>query len=129
MEHLGPILRLSAASARVDGEDRVQRIMLAREQCARLEFFEDFSQRVDFSLEVGSDIFAFARKVEEGGDVLRPALEFRVRGERLFETLALSHRLLGLLGVAPEIRGRDLLFDLVELGLYASRVKDTPAGL
>ncbi len=90
-EHLGPILRFSAASSRVHGDDGVERVGFAREHRLRFEFFREVDQSGDLANEVGLSVLAFAGEFEVGFDVVGAAGEFCVVGKEGFEALAFAH--------------------------------------
>ena len=52
-QHLGPILAFCSARARVDGDDRVARIVLAGKQHPGFQLFKRSSERLHLALEFG----------------------------------------------------------------------------
>ena len=118
-QHLRPVLALGAAGAGVDGDDGAAVIVLAREQHGGFEMIHQAAQLFDFAGQLGGDVLAFMAELEQRVDVaeMRRHLLF-VRDDGL-QALAFLHHLLGRLGVVPEIRRRDLLFDGQELPAFA----------
>ena len=49
-QHVGPVLRLGAARAGMDGHDGVARVVLARKQRLGFELVNDLAQCIDFVL-------------------------------------------------------------------------------
>jgi hypothetical protein len=134
-EHFGPVLGFGAAGAGVDGDDGVEGIGFSGEHGAGLELFGVVAEGGDFAFEVGFEGgvglaggFAFAGELEVGVDVAGSASEFGVKGELLFDALAVAHEGLRELGVGPEGRVGEFLFYGREFGAEACGVKDTPAG-
>ena len=93
-QHLGPVLRLGAARAGMDGHDGVTVVVVAGEQGLGFQLVDQRAQCIDLAPQVGGDVFAFMRQVEVGGDVAGAARQLVVRRQRALKTLLLAHHLL-----------------------------------
>src|SRR5262249_49385969 len=63
-EHLCPVLRLGAPSARVDRDNRIARIVLPGKQCLGFQSLNNFAQTINLLPEIIYDRFTFSRQVE-----------------------------------------------------------------
>ena len=89
------------------------RVVLAREQHPGFEHFQALGKALDFALQIGRDVFAFARQFEQRVQIRGQARHLGFVGNGLLQALALLHDLLALFGLLiPEIGIGDLLFDL-----------------
>ena len=79
-QHVGPVLRLGAAGAGMDGHDGVAGVVFAGEQRFGFEPVDQLAQRIDLAAQIGIDAFAFARQFEVGGDVVAAARQVRLGG-------------------------------------------------
>ena len=80
-EHLGPVLRLGAARAGMDGDDGVALVVGAGEQRLDLQLVDQGAQVVDLAAQVGGNVFAFVRQFEVGSDVGGAASQFSFGSE------------------------------------------------
>src|SRR6185312_13214977 len=125
-QHLGPVLALGAAGAGVDGENRVERIVLAAEQGAGFDLVERAAELFDGVLVVLKHGLALAGELAQGAEVVEGAGELLVVVEQFLEAFAGTVDGLGAGGVAPEVGGGGLLVERLELAVQRGRVKDTP---
>ena len=111
-QHLGPILALGAARARMDGHDGALRIVRAVEQHPGFEHFQALGKALDLAVQIGRYVFAFAPQLEQRVQIRSQARNFGFIGNGLLQALALLHDLLAFFGLLiPEIGIGDLLFD------------------
>ena len=64
-QHLGPILAFGAARSGMNGHDGAFRIVLARQQHLGLQLFQVRREMLHLALQIGGDVFAFARELEQ----------------------------------------------------------------
>ena len=131
-EHLRPVLRLGAARSRVDGDDRVLRVLGPREDDLELEGLELFREALETLLDLGGEALVAGlgghlpeqawspprgrRSSLEGVDACGPARRAPARAPC---ALRVSSQKLG--------RGH-LGVDQAEAGLLGGEVKDAPGG-
>ena len=70
MQHLGPVLRFGAAGARVDRDDGVLSIEVAREHRPNLAALDVAVVGVERLLEIRRHVFALFRPVEQHREVV-----------------------------------------------------------
>jgi hypothetical protein len=125
-QHLGPVLRVRAARARVDGDDRVARVVAAGEQALLLELVQARLDRLALLLELGGDRVVLGRHLLERLEVLDVGLERAedVQPPRRGSVLRrdLGRRVL----VVPEAGRLHRLLELGDLRLESSWVKGSP---
>ena len=126
VEHRGPVLRLGAARAGVEGQDRVVRVVLAREQgrqAHRLGLFGEGGELALQLLEHGR-VVLLAGHLAERIHVVPGRAELFIALDLALERLEALLHLLGLLHVVPEAvaraHGLELL-DLLRRGLELER--------
>jgi hypothetical protein len=95
----------------MNGDDSVQRIVVAGEQRFVLQAIHQLAQAVDLAAQVAVHIFAFTRQLKVGGNVIAPAHQIRLSGENSLQALLLAHHFLRLLVIGPEIGIGSLLVD------------------
>jgi hypothetical protein len=125
-QHLGPVLRVGTARARVDRDYRVAAVVLAAEQARLLELGEPGLDRGALLVELSGDRLVLRRHLLERLEIVHVALE---RAERLEPP---GHR--GVLGrhrrrvllVVPEAGRLHLLLQVAYSAFETSRVKDSP---
>ena len=113
----GPVLRLRAAGAGLDGHDGVQVIVFAGEQRLRFEFGDIRFGVVQFAIEIFQQLVAllgvgfFLREIDVGFDVFGNGGEFFVGADLVFGAFAVAQN--GLCGflVVPEIGVGDACFE------------------
>ena len=123
-QHLGPVLRLGAACARMNRDDGVLAIVLAAEHLLDLAAFDEAGELLDARRQLRSDIFALAGPVDEHAEVVCFGSE---RGDQLdffLDAPAALKDLLRLDLVVPEIGRRCAGFYLGELVARACGFKD-----
>src|ERR1051326_3436940 len=108
-QHLGPVLALGAARARVYGDDGAAPVVFVREQHGPLEALEQFRIRLQIALDIARNLFALARQLEQSVQIVGEQADALVVGDGLLEPLAVLHDLLALLGLRPEVGCSDLL--------------------
>ena len=126
-EHLGPVLRLSAAGSGMDVHDRVQLIVLAGQQDLGLDTVDELLGFFLMRSKIIDHRLAFPSKLDEGLYVIQASGYIVIEFEALFEAGALLIDFAGAFLVGPEIGFRDLLLQLVELMLFRAGVKETSA--
>jgi hypothetical protein len=96
----------------MDRHDGIRRVVIAAEHLLRFRGLDLMLERVDRALEIGTDVFAALRPLEQHSEVVdlpgKAVAKLDVFGQ---PPLALQ-RLLGFGLVVPEIGGGDLLFEL-----------------
>jgi hypothetical protein len=90
---------------------------------------EALGQAFHLLADVRPDVLAFAAQLDQGLEILERPRDLGFFRDVLLQTLALTKKLLAMLGPVPEIGIRDLLFDLGQAGFLAGDVKDSPAQL
>jgi hypothetical protein len=95
----------------VDGHDRVTGVVFAGEQAFGFEAVYETLKRVNLAPQVGFNVLAFVAQVEIGGYVLAPAHQISLGSQHIFQALFLTHHLLRLLRIRPEIRVSSLLLN------------------
>ena len=108
-EHFGPVLRLGAARARMDGDDGGELIVFAREQHPGFEFAEQRRVALERTVNVVFDFFAFTGEFEKGVEIVGQGGDFLAVFDGLFEALAVLHHLLALLRLRPEVGRRNFV--------------------
>ena len=128
-EHLGPVLRLGAAGARVQRRDRVVVVVLAAEQRRELELLDVAFELADSAREVGAhlpvglvreELVHRARVLEASDEAVVPVDLGAQPRERRGQLLAAC-------GVVPERRVGRLAFELGRACALAVDVKGTPS--
>jgi hypothetical protein len=126
-QHLGPVLRLGAAGARVDGDDRVGAIVLAAQHLLGLGGLDLALELVEPARQVGGDVLPSRAPLHEHRQVVGTALERGEQGEIVLDTAAALHDFLRLGLVAPEVCGGCGLLYLCELVIEPCTLKDASA--
>ena len=111
-EHLGPVLRLGAAGAGMDGDDRVRSIVLAAEHLLGLGRLHLPLQLVEPALEVGADVLPAVRPFDEHREVVQTAAQRLAQRDVVFDATTPLHHLLRVGLVVPEGRAGGDLLDL-----------------
>ena len=104
-QHLGPVLRFSAAGTGMDLEEAVVAVRLAGEQALQLATLRLVAGRGKrgFRLAVGVFVGLFLGKLSEREAVVQLLLQPLVGGDRRIEASALLHHRAGALGIGPEV--------------------------
>ena len=124
-DHLGPVLRLGAARARVHGDDRVLGVVLAAEHLLDLAGLDFDLQLVEPAHEVAADVLAGVEPLAQDDQVVG-ALAQRLQQRDVFvEAPAPLQHLLRRGLVVPEVGRAGLRLEAREFLLGASGVKDT----
>src|ERR1019366_2813083 len=93
-QHFGPILRLGAAGAGMNGHDGAALIIFAGEQRLGLQLLDQAAQGIHFAPQFSRNLFAFARQIEVSGDVAGTPRQFSLGGKQAVQALLLAHDLL-----------------------------------
>jgi hypothetical protein len=124
-QHLGPVLRLGTARARMDGDDCVGAIVFAAEHLLRLGRLDLLLELVEAASEIGGDVLAGVDPLEQHAEIVRTPLQRPEERLVFLQPPAALHDLLRLVLVAPE-RGRvDPLFYVGQLRVEAGTLKGT----
>jgi hypothetical protein len=127
-QHLGPVLRLGAAGAGLDVDERIRAVHLAGEHALEFELFDARGKLVDvvrdrcdraFVVFVDrkiEQIAGFGQRVGQTADAADDALEAR----------AFLAEILRALRVVPDVRVFELAGDFLETLGLGIEVKDTP---
>ncbi len=113
-QHRGPVLRLGAAGAGLDVEERVVRVHLAREHAPKLECSDvgrDAVHLADQVREQGRVVFLARERVQLLGFAER-LVDAAQRADDGLELRALAPQALRTLRVAPDVRVLELAVDL-----------------
>jgi hypothetical protein len=124
-QHLGPVLRLGAAGAGMDRDDRVGEIVFAGEHLLALGGVDFLLELVEPALEVAGDLLARARPFEQDPQVVVAPLEGLQQRQVGLDAAAALHDFLRLGLVAPEVRSAYVFFDVGEQLLETCCLKDT----
>ena len=124
--HLGPVLRVGAAGAGVDGHERVARVVGAGEQPLLLERGEPLLDRGQRLLQLGRQLGILLGELDEPVEVGRVGLELVERLEPALQARVLGVDLGGGVGLVPEAGLAHLRLERGGALLQASRVKDSP---
>ncbi len=111
-QHLRPVLAFGAARAGMDGDDGALGVVRSGEQHLRFDLRQPLREVLDFLREVGENVLAFARQLEERVEIGGAGRQLGFLFERFLEALAFLVDLLAVFGLAPEIGRRNLLFEL-----------------
>jgi hypothetical protein len=127
-QHFGPVLRLRAARAGLDVDERVRRIHLPREHALEFELLDLRREVLDVVGDRGDravvvlaereieEVARFAERVGQRADAADDAIEIR----------ALPAEILRALRVVPDGRAFELARDFFEAFGLRIEVKDTP---
>ena len=126
-QHLGPVLRLGAAGARVDRDDRVLAIVLAAEHLLDLAGLHFLVERVERLRELGVDRLAGLGPLDEHGEIVALLLERRDELAILLEPAAALQHLLRFGLVLPEIGRGGARLEAGQFFVGAGGLKDSSA--
>ena len=123
-QHLGPILRVGAARARVDREQRVFRVVFAAELGAEVQPLDQRFERVGFLGQfVGQAFVAQFRQLDRVPDALQRFVPHLDVGAQPRKT---AHGALRCLRIVPKVRLGGTLFEFLEFAGLCRYVKDAP---
>ena len=111
----------------MDGNDRVQRIVLPRKQRLSFQAVDHLLQSTDLAVQLGIDLLPLVGQLEISGDIFVAPIEVRISSQRFLKALFFAHHLLGFLGIRPEVGVRSLFVDFGQLLAQFACVKGTPA--
>ena len=129
-EHVGPVIRLGAACARLDGEDGVVPVELAGEERGDFERIEFLHHRGHLAVQLARVCFPLGavrqlHQLQHHADVVDPFLEGDDGQHGLFQAVELGDVLLGAIGVAPKGRRAHLGLHRLDFPLLLIAVKET----
>src|SRR5262245_47331530 len=127
-QHLGPVLRLGAAGARMDGDDGVLPIVLAAEHLLDFAGLHLLIERVERLRELRVDLLARLGPLDEHAEVVALFPERPHQIAILLEPAAALQDFLGFGLVFPEIVGGRTRVQAVQLLLGAGGLKDSSGG-
>ena len=128
LQHLGPILRFSAARARVDAHQRALPVVGTGQHAGELHLAHHGLGRVEHArgLRRGRLVLGFVGQVDQDPRFLR-RLELGVETvDRRFELRLLAQQRLSFLGGGPEVRAAGLRVQFRYAISFAGDVKDAP---
>ena len=124
--HLGPVLRVGAARARVDADERVARVIGAREQALLLELRQALLDRGEVLLDLLLERRLLLGHLHETVEILDVGLQLRECLQALVCLGVLGRDLGCRLGVVPETGRLHLRFERLDALAQLSWVKDSP---
>jgi hypothetical protein len=125
-QHLAPVLRLGAAGAGLELDDRVAGVVLAAEQTLQIHLVQHLFEAGERLLRLGERIgVAVGGHLEVELCLLETFSLFTPAGERRDQLCPLSRDGLRLLGIAPEVGFRRDGVELLNACLPFGEVKDT----
>ncbi len=126
-DHLGPVLRLGAAGARMHGDDRVLGVVLAAEHLLDLAGLDFGLQLVETAHEIAADVLAGVEPLAQDDEVVG-ALAQRLQQRDVFvEAPAPLQHLLRRGLVVPEVGRAGLRFEAREFLLGRRRQRYLPS--
>jgi hypothetical protein len=127
-EHLGPILRLRAARAGVDREQRIAVILLPLEHRAQLELLESRLDLLQIAAPLRFELLVrlLGEEVDELGEVGRPLGQVGPGGDPLLVLVGFRDDYARIVRPIPEPRGGHTLVELDQALLATLDVKGTP---
>ena len=126
-QHLGPVLRLDAAGARVDGDDGVGAVVLAAEHLLDLGGLDFGLEFVEAALQVGGHVLAGVGPLDQDAEIGDPPAERVAQLGVLAQAALPLQRPLRLLLVVPEVGRGDPGFERGDLSGVGGPVKDSSA--
>ena len=126
-QHLGPVLRLGAAGAWMDGHDGVDAIVLAAEHLARLGKLDVALEVVQALEEIRFDRLARPGPLDEDAEVVAAARQRLGERQLVFDAASALQQLLRLGLVLPEVRLGNARLYAIQFSAGASGVKDSSA--
>ena len=110
-EHLGPVLRLGAARAGMNGDDGVGAIVLAAKHLLGLGGVDLLLKLVEAALEIGADVLAGVRPFDQHAEIVGAPPQRLPQRLVVFQAPAALHHLLRVGLVVPEVGFADALLD------------------
>ena len=117
IEHVGPVLRLEPALARVYRHDGVRGIEVVGEPGIDFELIEHGIEAREAHLNLGGEAFVFIGEFIGSARIVEQAARDVIRIERVAQIARLLRNLLRRSRVIPEARLRRLMVEIDELGL------------
>ena len=124
--HLGPVLRVGAARAGVDGHQRVAGVVVAGEEPLLLGRLQAHLDGVDRLVELGRDLRVLVGELGEPFEVLGVGLQLRERVEPPLRARVLGTDLRRASGSSQKPAAPISVSSAREALLHLSRVKDSP---
>jgi len=128
-QHLGPILRLCAAGARMDIDDGIKAVVLARKQQLRLNLFDERLEIRQRGLQLFLDRLAFTRQVYQSLCIVYLAGNLPVERQSFFESCALLKGFARTVLIGPEAWIANYRLEFIKLTLAGACVKETSGRL
>ena len=126
-QHLGPVLRLGAAGARMDRDDGVLAIVLAAEHLLDLAGLHFLVERVERLRELGVDGFAGLGPLDEHGEIVALLSQRLDQIAILLEPAAALQHLLRFGLILPEIGRGGARLEAGQFFVRAGGLKDSSA--
>jgi hypothetical protein len=126
-QHLGPVLGLGTARARVDLQDGARRVVLAGQKGAQLELLGVGLESRHGALEIGADVLALAGELEQRLRFLEERLELAGRADPRRQQRSFLLEFLGAVRVSPDFGEGQLVLDPFQGLLLAVDIKETSA--
>ena len=121
--HLGPVLGVGAARARVDGDERVPGVVVAGEQPLLLGRVQTRLDGRDRLFELGGDVLVLLGHLGEALEVLRVGLQLREAVQAPLRAGVLGPDLRRRVRVVPEAGRAHLRLERLEAFLHLRRVQ------
>jgi hypothetical protein len=112
----------------MNGDNGVERIVLAAQQRGGLEVLKVVIELSDFCLEFLLNVLAFPSEIEISIDVGKATRQQAILLDSLLETFALGEQLLGGFGIFPKARPSDLLVAGLKFAGPSRSVKENSVG-
>ena len=126
-QHLGPVLRVGPARARVDSDDRIARVVGPRKQHLCFGLFDLLLEPRKQRFQLFDRAFVFGGELYQHRSVFDIALEAVGLFDCGVKSAAAAQHFLCALLIVPEIGFRGLFFYAFELGALGFGVKETSA--
>ena len=126
-QHLGPVLRLGPAGARMDGDDRVLPVVRAAEHLLDLARLHLLIERFERLTEFRIHRFARLGPFDEDGEIVALLAERRDQIAVLFQAFTALLHFLGFSRVFPEVGGGGARLQAGQFLLRAGGFKDSSA--
>ena len=128
-QHLGPVLRLGAAGARLDIEEGVGGVHRPGEHPLEFECAQALVERVQIGLDRGGGflVLFLGRELQQLGRVVQTGAQRLQSAHLVLETSALLAECLRLIRIVPDLGIFELAVDFFQALALGVKVKDTPS--